>query len=75
MSTRQERVAEYAIDNMDRLQGENLRVVEYALDQLVNGAHPRYDPQRRPRSDSDGGMFEQIIRDRFRRIGIDDVPR
>jgi hypothetical protein len=74
MSTRQERVAEWAMDNFDRLRGENLRVVLYALDQLVNGATPRYDPQRRPRNDSDRTMFEWIIRDRFRRVGID-VPR
>jgi len=76
MSTREERVADFATDpqNLDRLNDENRRVVEYAADQMLYGAHATYDPERKPRSASDMSMLREVIVERFNRAGID-TPR
>lgn len=73
ISLSRQRLCEHALDNIDRLPDESARVVEYAIEQLVEGATPRYHEggERPDRSESDQRMFVSVIRERFNRAGVD----
>lgn len=65
-------IVEDALDGLDRLGHEDRRVVEYCIDQMIEGGSDAYHGGERPeRKDGDKYFLAKIIRDKFRRRGIE----
>lgn len=66
------RLVEDALDSLDNLGDEDRRVVEYCVDQMVEGGSAAYHGGERPeRKDGDKYFLAKIIREKFRRRGIE----
>lgn len=72
LTARQEEIVELALDALDELRGENQRAVEYAIDQIVNGASADLHGGARPERDAaDAAVLIEAIKARLRAHGID----